>query len=388
MSLGPPQDTPPGLGTRLRPGFAVGLSLAATRAALFALRDGYYKDAELANVAARSFLDDLLVGALCTLPPALLLSAWLTRPTTSAGSTRREATGPRGVARLAVALGVAALAYLFLSGRLPASPFHVPGWESTRALLAQGVAAGLALVAARVLVASGGFFSWSLRLGAGLGLLAGAAAGLLLAPPVVPSTPSVIIVSLDTLRADRLGAHGSQAGLTPTLDALAAESLRFQRAYTPQPWTLSAHMSLLTGLSPSTHGLDAEQALPEAAVTLAESYREAGYVTVALVDTVAWLHPRFGFERGFQIYRQIEGDVRAKQEQLQLVLDDVGDRPLFLFVHLYDTHSDEHQLPYESEPSIQAQHTDWYTGDFRGCLPDRGCASELLQNLNKLGERL
>jgi arylsulfatase A-like enzyme len=209
---------------------------------------------------------------------------------------------------------------------------------------------------------------------------------LLSAPP--PAGPGVILISLDTVRRDRVGAFGSGRGLTPTLDALAGESVRFTRAYSPQPFTLTAHMTMLTGLSPSVHALAPESSLPDTVTTLAESFREAGWVTAALVDTVTWLHPRYGFDRGFSVYRQVEGDASSKDEQVRLLLEDVGDRPMFLFVHVYDAHSDESVLPYEADAPHLERLAGWYEGDFTGCLPDRGCASRLLLELNRLGEPL
>ncbi len=360
-------------------GACAGLAAAGARALLFALRDGYLLADGLRDVGARSLLLDLGRGAALAVPAGLLLAAL----------ARSGRGGRLAAAGLAIAGGL-----LFLGGRLPASPFHAPGFGSGRALAAHGAAAAVALVlaGAYALSVAGavGRLARVLALAGGLGAagLAGVAGALLESGPERPEGPGVVLVSLDTLRPDRLGAFGSERGLTPALDALAAESLRFPRAWSPEPFTLTAHMTLLTGLTPSVHGLEPDRGLPDGVTTLAASFREAGWVTAAVVDTVVWLEPRYGFARGFDVYRRVEGDASAKDAVVRLLAEDVGDRPLFLFVHVYDAHSDESVLPYEAEPDHLAAHAGWYEGEFTGCLPERGCASSLLLEMNRRGERL
>lgn len=379
-----PADSPPMAapscsradGPGLLAGACFGCAAAATRAVLFALRDGYFKQPDLQDLMARSIRGDLLQGALVAVPVAAL----------AVGLARRART-PR---RVACGLALATLTALFLSGRVPASPFHAPGFGSNRALLAHAAALVVAAFGATIILRPGA--RWPGRLAAlgavGALALVGAASYLTGASGTAPDRPGVVLISLDTTRPDRLGAYGSESGLTPTLDALAAESVRFTRAYSPQPFTLTAHMTMLTGLSPSVHALAPEYSLPDGVTTLAESFRDEGYVTAAFVDTVAWLQPRYGFDRGFAIYRQIEGDASTKDEQVRLLLEDVGDRPLFLFVHVYDAHSDESVLPYEADAPHFQRVAGWYEGDFDGCLPERGCASKLLLEMNRLGESL
>ncbi len=372
-------------------GLGLGLGASVGRAVLFALVDGYWQRPELTDLASRSLLQDLLRGALWALPVTALAAVLLQRG-------RPLSTLLRGLAALLLLVAGG----LFLTGRWPASPFHVPGTDSLRAQLAQAAAWGGALVLALLLVwrpaarcSSRPSRSMLVCASAALALFAWLAAlawsGWTLLQHPAPSTtetspPHLVLLSLDTLRHDRLNAP-----LSPTLAALGQESVRFERAYSPQPFTLTAHMTMLTGLSPSVHSLAPEQALPARVVTLAQSLREQGWITAAFVDTVTWLHPRYGFDRGFSIYRQIEGDLRSKQEQIRLLLDDlgsVGSRPVFLFVHLYDAHSDESVLPYEAAPDFMAEHAGWYDGDFTGCVDGQGCASELLLDLNKRGQTL
>ena len=123
-------------------------------------------------------------------------------------------------------------------------------------------------------------------------------------PPPVPTAapPSVLLITLDTTRADALGAYGGR-GRTPALDALAAEGARFDRAFTVAPLTIPAHASLLTGLYPGQHGIrdNGDRALAPGAVTLAERLSEAGYATAASVGahvtSRAW-----GFDQGFDAF--------------------------------------------------------------------------------------
>lgn len=93
--------------------------------------------------------------------------------------------------------------------------------------------------------------------------------------------PSVLLITLDTTRADRLGSYGYALAQTPTLDALAAQGTRFERAYTNQPMTIPAHSSIMTGRAPPSHGVrdNGDALLGEGELTLAERFAEAGYHT-------------------------------------------------------------------------------------------------------------
>lgn len=97
--------------------------------------------------------------------------------------------------------------------------------------------------------------------------------------------PDILLISIDTLRADRLGCYGCADAHTPTIDRLAAEGAQFEHAWTPVPITLPAHATLLTGLLPPRHGVrdNGSFRLPDTHATLAESLRAAGYRTAAFV---------------------------------------------------------------------------------------------------------
>ena len=170
------------------------------------------------------------------------------------------------------------------------------------------------------------------------------------APP-----PSVVLITLDTTRADHVGRVDEGAALTPSLDALAANGLRFRRALTASPLTLPAHCSLLTGLEPPAHGVrdNGVASLPGGIPTLAEAFAKRGYRTAAFVASRV-LDRRFGLARGFEVYddfivaerpgehgypeRDAAGVTSAALSWAASAKLDAG-RPYFLWVHYYDPHS-------------------------------------------------
>jgi arylsulfatase len=156
-----------------------------------------------------------------------------------------------------------------------------------------------------------------------------------------PTPPSILLVSIDTLRRDHLGLYGYERDTSPYLDRLAAECLVFDRAYTTQPWTLVAHMSMLTGLEAEDHGVtSATRALSPDVPTVAERLHERAYRTLGFrAGECAWLDPRYGFGRGFDRYVAHAGPADA-EAKIARELDALhADRPLFLFLHLFDVHS-------------------------------------------------
>ena len=180
----------------------------------------------------------------------------------------------------------------------------------------------------------------------------------------VGGRPSIIIVSLDTLRADRLGFMGNRRGLTPKLDALAGEGIVFERAIAPSPWTLATHASLFTSKLPFDHHarLDFQRVAPQQRM-LAEVLRQAGYRTGAFTED-GYVAAAFGFGQGFEIYD--ESDDRsdnALDRTLPLALDwvrRVKDDPFFLFLHTYEVHS-----PYthadRADPALRGRLGDRFT---------------------------
>lgn len=183
--------------------------------------------------------------------------------------------------------------------------------------------------------------------------LAGLACGTLTWQAVLQSRrPNVLLITLDTTRADRLQCYGYSSGLTPALDSLAAEGVMFERAYTPVPMTLPSHASMMTGLFPPEHGLvtNGRGRLDPHLSVLAEVFRDARYDTAAFVASFV-LHSTFGLQRGFATYdddlthsdpsehglfRQRDG--RQVVDSALAWLQQPRRGPFFCWVHLYDAH--------------------------------------------------
>jgi len=123
---------------------------------------------------------------------------------------------------------------------------------------------------------------------------------------------NVLLITIDTLRSDRVGAFGGSADLTPTLDRFAAEGLRFTRAYSSAPLTLPSHASILTGVSPPGHGIRTNGLfrLGTTLPTLATIFKAAGYRTGAFAGAFV-LDARFGLNRGFDVYDDRYGEKHA-----------------------------------------------------------------------------
>ena len=163
--------------------------------------------------------------------------------------------------------------------------------------------------------------------------------------------PNVLLVTIDTLRADRVGAYGARDVATPTLDALAARGVLFEQAMAAVPLTLPSHASILTGQYPSTHGVrhNAVFVLRAEAETIAERFSDAGYATGAVVGA-AVLDRDFGLAQGFAFYDAEMPTERASAAGFyERSAKDVTDRaltwlagepgPFFLWVHYYDVHA-------------------------------------------------
>lgn len=199
-------------------------------------------------------------------------------------------------------------------------------------------------------------------LAAGLGLPALLAPGCD-RPPA--RAPNLLLVTLDTTRADAIGAYGNPRAKTPTLDRLAAEGVKFTRAYTVTPLTIPAHSSLFTGMFPPRHGVrdNGDFFLGEDAHTLAEALKARGYATMASVGAEVTSH-HWGFAQGFDTFYDDMGeqdeDNRWRVERRgDAVVDDAlgwletaapAETPWFAWVHLFDAHHPyQPPEPYASE---------------------------------------
>ncbi|HEX6884344.1 MAG TPA: sulfatase [Planctomycetota bacterium] len=156
--------------------------------------------------------------------------------------------------------------------------------------------------------------------------------------PQAPVPPCVLLISIDTLRADHLGLHGYGRDTSPFLDRWSRDALVFEHAFTPYAWTLVAHMTMLTGLFPTQHGVTGGNlGLSPELPTLAERLQARGYRTVGLYHP-GWIHARHGFARGFDVFREHEGVDEAGRHLFEELARLEGQRPWFLFVHVFDVH--------------------------------------------------
>ena len=165
---------------------------------------------------------------------------------------------------------------------------------------------------------------------------------------------NVVLITLDTLRADHLRCYGYDAIETPNIDRIAAQGARFTQAFTPVPITLPAHTSLLTGMYPLATGVHdfVGNQVPSGTATLARILHDHGYSTAAFLGAPV-LDSRFGLNQGFETYFdhfKLAGAEEVHLDAMKRPGDQVVDeaerwlnrhppQPLFLWVHLYDAHS-------------------------------------------------
>ncbi len=177
---------------------------------------------------------------------------------------------------------------------------------------------------------------------------------------------NVILITIDTLRADRIGCYGFERIETPVMDLFAARGVKFERCYGPTPLTLPSHTSLMTGTLPAHHGVrdNGGFVVPAELTTLAELYKAKGYATAAFVAAYV-LDSKWGLDRGFDHYfdrfdlgRFERISLGSVQRPANEVLDEAlpwieahKDGPFFAWIHLYDPHT-----PYEPPPEFAARY--------------------------------
>ena len=185
-------------------------------------------------------------------------------------------------------------------------------------------------------------------------------------PPEV-SVRNVILISIDTLRADHLGIYGYKRNTSPYIDRFFRDGLVFERAYSQAPWTLPSHASMFTGLHPSTHASTTfptetfgyVDRLRSSLTTIAEVLQEEGFETAAFTGGV-FLTPAYGFDQGFDRFEVAEST--RMQEVLDLALPwlkSARDRRFFLFLHAFDVHRYDPAHYFKDLPD------DGYTGPLR-----------------------
>ncbi len=160
---------------------------------------------------------------------------------------------------------------------------------------------------------------------------------------------NLILISIDTLRADRLGAYGYDRDTSPALDALATRGIRFETVIAESSWTLPSHITLFTGLSPSLHGVvSQERKLADSVPWLTEVLRDQGFRTFAFTGGI-YVAPNFGFERGFETYASAMHKPDSEEMQPiafrtalahteQRIAELDSSERFFAFVHTYDVH--------------------------------------------------
>ena len=213
------------------------------------------------------------------------------------------------------------------------------------------------------------------------------------------SKPNLLVITVDTTRADRLGCYGHAAAQTPTMDRLAAEGVRFDNAYTVAPMTLPSHASLLTGRVPQATGLRINSAGPGGGMlspdipTVATLLKKQGYQTAAFVSAMV-LAEHFGLNNGFDVYddKIVHAEHKGESDDPHLErpanktcdaalawLAQPRDGAYFLWVHLFDPH-----LPFEPPPPFNQTLADPYDGEIAFMDSQIG---RLMSALEQRGER-
>lgn len=183
---------------------------------------------------------------------------------------------------------------------------------------------------------------------------------------------NVLLVTLDTTRADHIGAYGWKTARTPNIDSLAARGVRFANAYCPAPMTLPSHCSILTGTYPIYHKVhnNGTYYLNPEITTLAERFKEKGFRTAAFISSFN-VDSRFGTDKGFDVY----DDTYGRDEMIKTFrsersagdtsdafirwLEGVSDQKFFSWIHYYDPH-----MPYRPPSPFREQFArDLYDGE-------------------------
>jgi len=209
--------------------------------------------------------------------------------------------------------------------------------------------------------------------------------------PRRPDRLNVVLISIDTLRADHVGCYGHPGDITPNMDRLADDGVRFSRVVSPVPLTLPSHATMLTGLIPPAHGIHKNESyrLAEAHNTLAEILKTEGYATAAFVSSFI-LDAQFGLAQGFDVYDddfrvsagRLTFSERRGQETARLAIDWLDarerDEPFFLFVHFYDPHT-----AYNPPPTFAAR---WPGNPYAGEVAYvDDCVGQVIDRLRGLG---
>ncbi len=169
------------------------------------------------------------------------------------------------------------------------------------------------------------------------------------APP-----PNIILISVDTLRADHLSCYGYKRFATPAMDRLASEGLLFEKAVSQSSWTLPSHVSMLTGLYPVEHGCNAVQGdnvIEKKPTPSPNTWRNYGYRTMAATGTL-FVSPAYGLGQGFEHFHYAQNAAADKLTDAAIrYTQKYSNRPFFLFLHLFDPHD-----PYDPPDSFRSMY--------------------------------
>lgn len=156
----------------------------------------------------------------------------------------------------------------------------------------------------------------------------------------LPAVRNVILISIDTLRADHLSCYGYERPTSPNIDAFASRGARFERAMSSSSWTVPAHMTMFTGVDPPMHGAEGyprPQRATRRFPTLAEILSDRGFRTAAFTGG-GYLAATFGFQRGFAKFSSQGRHFNANTASVRHWIESNRDEPFFMFLHGYDVH--------------------------------------------------
>ena len=342
--------------------------LVADHLPLPMLLDNFVPQGFLAKLAIAPEL--VAINAAVAIVVALVLT-----PVLTLACLGRRASSPE-VNRLRRPLGLIVVSCLFVHIAVWAAAFQTPETATAFNLLravfrdvmqgGAGFAIGVLFVAGlatRVALVRGVTATAPIVAGVVLAIVVAAAesSDAVARPPLVPAEPpapsaaagdNVILISIDSLRADHLGVYGYERPTSPAMDAIAREGVEFSHNSSTTSWTLPAHMSLLTARSLLGHGVVSdERSLQPSVSTVAEAFRSGGYETHAIVSA-PYLNSRYGFARGFDDYDDRTIHFETNEDSYHSVtaptlikaadayLSSPRDKPFFLFLHFWDVHYD------------------------------------------------
>lgn len=180
----------------------------------------------------------------------------------------------------------------------------------------------------------------------------------------------ILLISIDTLRADHLGVYGYERFTSPNLDVFALEGAVFEDANSAAPWTLPSHATMLTGLYPMTHeAMTIASKLDETIATLPAMLAEQGWKTASVVATPWLVRDRHGITKDFEQYKHVRTRPERRRPSTLITDEAIGwveaaseaGEQLFVFVHYFDVHAD-----YKSEPGYEDLFVSPYDGDADG----------------------